>query len=167
MHQPVHPVRTVLDHRDGHQSGGAVVWDQRQQLPHVRGQSPGARRQPARESVGGHRQLLNPMNGASTRFSIPRQPGFSLVELIVVIVVLGIVASMGAIVVRDGMLGYLRGREITSADWQGRLARERITREVRDVAAPNYSGIAAIVTGSCGSSTFTFSDITSTLIGYS
>jgi len=107
------------------------------------------------------------MNRARTRFSIQRQPGFSLVELIVVIVVLGIVASMGAVVVRDGMLGYLRGREITSADWQGRLALERITRELRDVAAPNYSGIAAIVTGSCGSSTFTFSDITSTLIGYS
>jgi prepilin-type N-terminal cleavage/methylation domain-containing protein len=91
------------------------------------------------------------------------QPGFSLIELIVVIVVLGTIASMGAIVVRDGMLGYLRGREITSADWQGRLALERITRELRDVAAPNYSNIAAT---SCGTSTFTFSDSSSTLISY-
>jgi prepilin-type N-terminal cleavage/methylation domain-containing protein len=103
------------------------------------------------------------MNRAHTRVLIPRQPGFSLVELIVVIVVLGIIASMGAIVVRNGMLGYLREREITSADWQGRLALERITREVRNVAAPNYSNIAAT---SCDSSTFTFSDITSTLISY-
>jgi prepilin-type N-terminal cleavage/methylation domain-containing protein len=93
--------------------------------------------------------------------SIPRQPGFSLIELIVVMVVLGIVASMGAIVVRDGMLGYLRGREITSADWQGRLALERITRELRDVASPNFSNIAG-----CGTSTFTFSDSASTLISY-
>jgi prepilin-type N-terminal cleavage/methylation domain-containing protein len=103
------------------------------------------------------------MNSARPRFPISRQPGFSLVELIVVMVVLGIIASMGAIVVRDGMLGYLRGREITSADWQGRLALERITRELRDVAAPNYSNIAAT---SCGTSTFTFSDIRSTLISY-
>jgi prepilin-type N-terminal cleavage/methylation domain-containing protein len=103
------------------------------------------------------------MNRARTRLSIPRQIGFSLVELIVVTVVLGIVASMGAMVVRDGMLGYLRGREITSADWQGRLALERITRELRDVASPNYSGIAAT---SCGTSTFAFSDIDATPISY-
>jgi prepilin-type N-terminal cleavage/methylation domain-containing protein len=106
---------------------------------------------------------MNPMHRARTRIPIPRQPGFSLVELIVVIVVLGIVAGMGAIVVRDGMLGWLRGREITSADWQGRLALERITRELRDVASPNYSNIAAT---SCGTSTFTFSDSSSTLISY-
>jgi prepilin-type N-terminal cleavage/methylation domain-containing protein len=101
------------------------------------------------------------MNRARTRFSIQRQPGFSLVELIVVIVVLGIIASMGAIVVRDGMLGYLRGREITSADWQGRLALERITRDLRDIAAPNYSNISA-----CGGSSFTYSDINFSQISY-
>jgi prepilin-type N-terminal cleavage/methylation domain-containing protein len=99
----------------------------------------------------------------SPRPSIPSQHGFSLVELIVVIVVLGTVAGMGAIVVRDGMLGYLRGREITSADSQGRLALERITRDLRDVAAPNYSNIAAT---SCGSSAFTFSDITAGPVSY-
>ena len=104
------------------------------------------------------------MNRARTRFSIPPQLGFSLVELIVVIVVLGTVASMGAIVVRDGMLGYLRGREITSADWQGRLALERITRELRDVAAPDSAHIDASF---CGSSGFSFVDITANQISYS
>jgi len=91
------------------------------------------------------------MKRARTRFPILRQFGFSLVELIVVIVVLGIVASMGAVVIRDGLLGYLRGREITSADWQGRLALERITRELRDVAV--------IAAGSCDAPTFAFTDI--------
>lgn len=103
------------------------------------------------------------MNAARIRFPTPRQLGFSLVEVIVVMVVLGIVASMGAMVLRDGILGYLRGREITSADWQGRLALERITRELRDVASPNYSNIAAT---SCGTSTFAFSDINATPISY-
>ena len=103
------------------------------------------------------------MERIHTRIPIPRPHGFSLVEVIVVIVVLGIVAGMGAMVVRDGMLGWLRGREISSADWQGRLAFERITRELRDIASPAYSSISAT---SCGTSTFTFSDISSTLISY-
>jgi prepilin-type N-terminal cleavage/methylation domain-containing protein len=99
---------------------------------------------------------------APTRFSILRQLGFSLVELIVVIVVLGVVASMGAVAVRDGILGYLRGREITSADWQGRLALERITRDLRDAEE--------IAAGSCANSTppftFAYSDINAAPISY-
>jgi prepilin-type N-terminal cleavage/methylation domain-containing protein len=105
------------------------------------------------------------MNRARNALSILRQFGFSLVELIVVIVVLGIIASMGAVVVRDGMLGYLRGREITSADWQGRLALERISRELRDIAPP-AGGVANITNASCGSSTFAFSDINAAQISY-
>ncbi|MFH1603179.1 MAG: prepilin-type N-terminal cleavage/methylation domain-containing protein [Pseudomonadota bacterium] len=104
------------------------------------------------------------MNGACIRFPTLRQLGFSLVELIVVIVVLGIVASMGAVMVRDGMLGYLRGREITSADWQGRLALERISRELRDVAPSVVANNIAAT--SCGSSSFAFSDINATQISY-
>ena len=103
------------------------------------------------------------MIATPARFPTLRQLGFSMIELIVVIVVLAIVAGMGAIVVRDGMLGYLRGREINGADWQGRLSLERITRELRTIAAPNYSNIAAT---SCGSSTFSFSDITAAPISY-
>lgn len=97
------------------------------------------------------------------RIPTAHMPGFSLVELIVVIAVLGVVASMGVVVVRDGMLGYLRGREITSADWQGRLALERIARELRDIAPP-AGGVASIA--SCGGSTFAFSDINGTPISY-
>jgi prepilin-type N-terminal cleavage/methylation domain-containing protein len=105
------------------------------------------------------------MKRTRKRLSLRRQPGFSLIELIVVTVVLGIVASMGAILVRDGLLGWLRGREINSADWQGRLALERITRELRTVAPP-FSGVANISITSCGSSTFAFSDINAAQISY-
>jgi prepilin-type N-terminal cleavage/methylation domain-containing protein len=99
-----------------------------------------------------------------------RQLGFSLIELIVVIVVLGIVASMGAVVVRNGLLGYLRGREVTSTDWQARLALERITRELRDIS-PSFGGVNNIAAGACDSSTFTFTTIYPTVyatpaIGY-
>ena len=105
------------------------------------------------------------MSRVRTRLSILRQLGFTLIELIVVIVVLGTIASMGAVVLRDGMLGYLRGREITSADWQGRLALERMTRELRDVA-PSLGGTVNIANTSCNSSTFAFSDIEAAPISY-
>lgn len=98
------------------------------------------------------------MKRARIRLTLLRQLGFSLVELIVVIVVLGIVASMGAVVIRDGMLGYLRGREITSADWQGRLALERVARELRDASV--------IDPGACDSTTFSYMDIYTTTISY-
>ena len=104
------------------------------------------------------------MNRARTSLSILRQPGFSLVELIVVVVVLGIVASMGAVVIRDGLLGYLRGREITSADWQGRLALGRISRELRDIAPSVVANNIAAT--SCGSTAFVFSDINAAPISY-
>jgi prepilin-type N-terminal cleavage/methylation domain-containing protein len=103
------------------------------------------------------------MKRARANLLILRQLGFTLIELIVVIVVLGIVASMGAVVVRDGMLGYLSGRETTSADWQARLALERIARELRNVAAP---GSASIDPASCGSPGFSFVDITANQISY-
>lgn len=105
------------------------------------------------------------MSRVRTRLSILHQLGFTLIELIVVIVVLGTIASMGAVVLRDGMLGYLRGREITSADWQGRLALERMTRELRDVA-PSLGGTVNIANTSCNSSTFAFSDIEAAPISY-
>ncbi len=105
------------------------------------------------------------MKRTRERLSILRQLGFSLIELIVVAVVLGIVASMGAVVVRDGLLGWLRGREINSADWQGRLALERITRELRNVA-PSFSGVTNITNASCGSTAFAFSDIYAAQISY-
>jgi len=103
-------------------------------------------------------------NRARKHYQSLGQLGFSLVELIVVIVVLGIVASMGAVVVRDGLLGYLRGREITSADWQGRLALERIARELRDVAPSVVAN--NIAAASCGSTAFSFSDINAAQISY-
>lgn len=71
--------------------------------------------------------------------------GFSLVEMVAVIVILGVVGSIGAVIMGKGFQAYFMGQDIANSDWQGRLALERITRELRDVRAP------ADLTGSLGS----------------
>ena len=59
--------------------------------------------------------------------------GFSLVELVMVIVILGIVASSGALILSRGFNAYFAGRDMTRADWNARLALERMTRDLREV----------------------------------
>ena len=60
-------------------------------------------------------------------------PGFSLVEFIMVIVVLGIIAATGAQMMGMGFKAYFTGKDITEMDWQARVALERMTRELRGV----------------------------------
>lgn len=70
--------------------------------------------------------------------------GFSLVELVIVIIVLGIVASSGALVISRSFNAYFAGRDMTRADWQGRLALERMTRDLRDVRTATASDITTM-----------------------
>jgi prepilin-type N-terminal cleavage/methylation domain-containing protein len=62
--------------------------------------------------------------------------GFSLIELIMVIVLLGVVAAVAAPVLSGGFRAYFIGRDITETDWQARVALERMSRELRTVRAP-------------------------------
>lgn len=65
-----------------------------------------------------------------------RDRGFSLIELILVIVVFGIVSAVAAVIMDNGFRAYFAGRDITEADWQGRVAAERMSRELRAIRAP-------------------------------
>ena len=65
-----------------------------------------------------------------------RQCGFSLIELIMVIVVFGIVAAIAASTMDSGFRAYFTGRDIAETDSQARVALERMTRELRTIRAP-------------------------------
>ena len=61
-----------------------------------------------------------------------RGRGFTLIEMVVVITILGIIGTIAANVIRSGFSAYYTGQDISHADWQGKVALERITREVHE-----------------------------------
>ena len=62
-----------------------------------------------------------------------RNLGFTLIEVVVTLIVAAILFGLGATVISGGFRSYFLGREIAQNDWQGRLALERMTRELRTV----------------------------------
>lgn len=67
--------------------------------------------------------------------------GFTLIEVVIVIVLSGIIAAVASKMLAQGFSAYLAGKNITDADWQGRVAVERMTRDLR--AIPSISSISA------------------------
>ena len=74
-----------------------------------------------------------------------RAAGFTLIEMVVTLIVIGVLATIGATVMSRGFLSYFVGREIARDDAQGRLALERMARDLRivrgtadlNIATPN------------------------------
>lgn len=70
--------------------------------------------------------------------------GFSLFELIMVVVLLGILAAVAAPLMSSGFRAYFVGKDIAETDGQSRLALERLSRELRSVRAPSDFTISSI-----------------------
>ena len=62
-----------------------------------------------------------------------KQCGFTLIELIFVIILLGIIGAIGSQMLTQGLNSFITQKNITNAIWQGQLAMERMTREIRYV----------------------------------
>lgn len=88
-----------------------------------------------------------------------KQNGFTYIELVIVIVLFGILAKMSATMLQQGFDAYLKARYVTDADWQGRVAMERMTRDIRMIRSP-----AAITTN--GGSNLVFTDTDGNSIDY-
>ncbi len=72
-----------------------------------------------------------------------REHGFSLFELVMVIVIFGMVAAVAAPLIGSAFQAYFTGRDIAETDWQARVAIERMTRELRTIRAPADLAIAS------------------------
>jgi prepilin-type N-terminal cleavage/methylation domain-containing protein len=92
--------------------------------------------------------------------NIKKNAGFTLIELVMVMVILSVISVIAAKILSTGIQGFLAGKNILDADWQGRVAMERMSRDIRAVRSPSD-----ITTASA--SNFVFTDSTGTSINYS
>ena len=60
--------------------------------------------------------------------------GFTLIELVVVIIIFGIIAAMGGVMLRQGFVQWQKKEATLEADWQGMVAIQRMVRELHLVA---------------------------------
>lgn len=85
--------------------------------------------------------------------------GFTLIELIVVMVILGIIAAGSSELVLQGFNAYFAEQNIIAADWQGYYALERMERDLHSMRSS-----ADII--SATSNSIAFIDISDSVITY-
>jgi len=73
---------------------------------------------------------------ASNSAPLPRVRGFTLIEVVITLIVVGVLATIGARIMSTAFQTYFAGREIAQDDAQVRYALERMTRELRTVRSP-------------------------------
>ena len=60
-----------------------------------------------------------------------RTAGFTLIEIVITIVLVSIIAGIGAMIIMQGVMGYSTGYQLDNLHYQARLAMERMEREIR------------------------------------
>lgn len=64
------------------------------------------------------------------------QNGFTLIEMVMVIIIMAVLSGLGANLLASGFRAYFMGQDLSEGNWHGRIALERITRELREARAP-------------------------------
>ena len=67
------------------------------------------------------------------RFASKSQNGFTLVELIVTIVLVGLIGVFTTLFVYTGLNGYLRARDTSEGALKAQIALDRLSMELRDI----------------------------------
>ena len=74
-----------------------------------------------------------PLSFIKTRYSTHREKGFTIVELIVTIVLVGIIGTFTTLFMYTGLNGYLRAKENAEGALKAQIALDRISLELRDI----------------------------------
>lgn len=63
--------------------------------------------------------------------------GFTLIEMVFVIIILSVVAAIGSRVMGASFNAYFTNQNVINADAQGRLALEKLVRDIHNIASPS------------------------------
>jgi prepilin-type N-terminal cleavage/methylation domain-containing protein len=89
-----------------------------------------------------------------------KQQGFTLIELISVMVLVSIIVAISSQMLAQGFNAYLTSEDIIDANWQGQMAIERMVRDIRTVRSANDISVKT-------SSAFTFVNLAGNTMAYS
>jgi prepilin-type N-terminal cleavage/methylation domain-containing protein len=112
--------------------------------------------------------MTSTCSSPSSTFHTPNLKGFTLIEAIITIVVVGIISSIAALIILEGMKASSKEQNLSSAHYQARIAMERMAREIRTINSQGNVGTVAIgtITGNPTNSLI-FTDLTGMNITYS
>jgi prepilin-type N-terminal cleavage/methylation domain-containing protein len=98
----------------------------------------------------------------------PHSNGFTLIEIVIVIVIIGIISTVAAMIIMQAVKMYSDENARTDIHYQAKLAVERMAREIRSARQQSEIGTTVLgtITGNPTNS-FIFTDITGTTITYS
>jgi len=91
--------------------------------------------------------------------SLAKQTGFTLIELVIVIALFSIIAAVASQILAQGFQTFITSQNLLEANWQGQLAMERMTRDLRSVRSANDISVNT-------SSAFTFVNSAGTSLAY-
>ncbi|MCX7121085.1 MAG: prepilin-type N-terminal cleavage/methylation domain-containing protein [Gammaproteobacteria bacterium] len=90
---------------------------------------------------------------------IRNQHGFTMIELIIVIVILAVLSVITLPMLDSGFNAYFTQRNLSDANWQGRLALSRMLSDIRSI--PSTGNITT-----ASATQFTFVDSTNASVSY-
>ena len=76
---------------------------------------------------------------AGRGFGSRHNRGFSLIEMVIAIVILGIIAGIAATLLAAGIKGYVAGEQAIAAGPKARIAMERMVRELRPACSATFA----------------------------
>lgn len=85
--------------------------------------------------------------------------GFTLVELLIVVVIAGIIFALASPLLQTGFNAFFTQQNLSDAEWQGRLATERMSRDLR--AIPTVANIST-----AGSNQLIYLDSSGSTVNY-